>query len=434
MAFWVVGGGGPPDNPGHPAKRTAYHDDYDDYEISKRARLDDYAAQRAPYGPESDSSVRVKNLAFLVIREGTPNPEAHHHHDYLHHRPPPAAHPPPPPPPPRAMTPPPPSAVLFSSAAMERTESGLSISSDTTAAHTDPHEDCFTSRPLLTDLQAANLVRTHVQSSRPDSQAARILRSLIRPRLDTSTPPSPSSSFSSASTPCRRAFPLDDTALRSLFRAANTLFFAHRLSNRVAWDWSHASSSRRYAHHVVGTTALRRSAAPHGGYETLIVLSSPILRDTRYNRRLLIATFLHEMIHSFLFVTCGVKAARGGGHTEGFRIIAETIDEWVGREHLRLADMEADLERFRGGDDDVDVDVGAAGCGGRGGPCGSGGGYATAAAAYAAYPPAFNGSDHDGGTWSRYRRDKHDQGGWEWCEQEGFLTRGPVPASGSFIR
>ena len=317
---------------------------------------------------------------------------------------------------------------------MERTESGLSISSDTTAAHSDPHEDCFSSRPLLTDLQAANLVRTHVQSSRSDSQAARILRSLIRPRLDTSnpspSPSSPSSSFSPATTtPCRRAFPLDDAALRSLFRAANTLFFAHRLSNRVAWDWSHASSSPRYAHHVVGTTALRRSAAPHGGYETLIVLSSPILRDTRYNRRLLIATFLHEMIHSFLLVTCGVKAARDGGHTDGFRIIAETIDEWVGKEHLRLADMEADLERFRGGDDDVDVEAGAeaAGCGGRRGPCGSGGGYA-------AYPPAVNGCDHDGDTWSRYRHDERVQDSWEWCEQEGFLTRGPVPASWSFIR
>src|SRR5690606_7937916 len=81
-------------------------------------------------------------------------------------------------------------------------------------------------------------------------------------------PASPSSSSSSATTPRRRAFPLDDAALRSLFRAATTLFFAHRLSNRVAWDWSHASSSRRYAHHVVGTTALRRSSAPHGGYET----------------------------------------------------------------------------------------------------------------------------------------------------------------------
>ncbi|MDE9440013.1 hypothetical protein EWS82_13115, partial [Staphylococcus xylosus] len=59
--------------------------------------------------------------------------------------------------------------------------------------------------------------------------------------------------------------------------------------------------------HIVGTTALRRSARL-GGYETLIVLSSPILKDTKYNRRLLISTFLHEMIHSFLFIVCGITA------------------------------------------------------------------------------------------------------------------------------
>lgn len=131
------------------------------------------------------------------------------------------------------------------------------------------------------------------------------------------------------------------------------------------------------------------------------MLSSPILRDTRYNRRLLIATFLHEMIHSFLFVTCGIKAARGGGHTEGFRIIAETIDEWVGRDRLRLADMEADLERFRGGDVS---DPGAHHV------CGGG---------YAAPLPG-----------SHRERD----GGWECFEQEGFRTRGPTGPGSSYVR
>jgi hypothetical protein len=83
-----------------------------------------------------------------------------------------------------------------------------------------------------------------------------------------------------------------------------------------------------------------------GGYETLIVLSSPILKDTKYNRRLLISTFLHEMIHSFLFITCGLKAREDGGHTPGFHKIAQIIDNWVGKEYLRLSDMEADLEHF----------------------------------------------------------------------------------------
>ncbi|PTB73527.1 hypothetical protein M440DRAFT_1394076 [Trichoderma longibrachiatum ATCC 18648] len=139
-------------------------------------------------------------------------------------------------------------------------------------------------------------------------------------------------------------FPLDNDALRSIFSAANELFFANKLTQRVTWDWSHPASAQ-YESHIVGTTALRRSVRL-GGYETLIVLSSPILKDTKYNRRLLISTFLHEMIHSFLFITCGIKARYQGGHTEGFRQIAEIIDDWVGAEHLRLRDMEADLERF----------------------------------------------------------------------------------------
>jgi hypothetical protein len=82
----------------------------------------------------------------------------------------------------------------------------------------------------------------------------------------------------------------------------------------------------------------------------LIVLSSPILRDTKYNRRLLISTFLHEMIHSFMFVTCGLKAKQSGGHTEGFRQIAGIIDDWAGKDCLHLRDMEADLSRWRGDD------------------------------------------------------------------------------------
>lgn len=206
---------------------------------------------------------------------------------------------------------------------MERTESGLSVSSDTTNYYDDSSESLH----LLSDLAAARLVRKHVSQYRPDSQPERILKSLISPKHD---------------------FPLDNDALRSIFSAANELFFANRLTRRVAWDWSH-QSSEQYAYHIVGTTALRRSLKL-GGYETLIVLSSPILKDTKYNRRLLISTFLHEMIHSFLFVTCGLKARAHGGHTEGFRQIAETIDMWVGKEYLRLSDMEADLERFRGDD------------------------------------------------------------------------------------
>jgi hypothetical protein len=62
------------------------------------------------------------------------------------------------------------------------------------------------------------------------------------------------------------------------------------------------------------------------------------------------------MIHSFLFVMCGRKAGINGGHTEGFRKIATDIDDWVGRECLRLTDMEADLDRFTV-DDHCDLDA-----------------------------------------------------------------------------
>lgn len=212
------------------------------------------------------------------------------------------------------------------SCAMERTESGLSISSDTTRHSCEDEDDGL----LLSDRGAARLVREHVAGFRrrsPDSQHGRILKALINPKSRGAD------------------FQLDDNALHSIFWAANKLFFANRLSHRVAWDWSHRASSQ-YESHIVGTTALRRSALL-GGYETLIVLSSPILKDTQYNRRLLISTFLHEMIHSFLFVTCGLKARDCGGHTKGFHLIAEIIDDWVGPDVLHLSDMEADLERFR---------------------------------------------------------------------------------------
>lgn len=209
---------------------------------------------------------------------------------------------------------------------MERTESGLSISSDTGDYINPADED---DEDLLSDDEAARQVCDHIllpgRHRRADTQSERILRSLVNPRHD---------------------YRLDDNALLSLFSAANELFFLKRLGSRVAWDWSH-SSSEQYARHIVGTTALRRSATRRG-YETLIVLSTPILKDTSYNRRLLISTFLHEMIHSYLFVTCGLKAKENGGHTPGFRKIASAIDDWVGKDYLHLRDMEADLERYRG--------------------------------------------------------------------------------------
>lgn len=211
---------------------------------------------------------------------------------------------------------------------MERTASGLSISSGTTHASSTREQQEL---GLLGDLEASQLVRDHVANfvrrSRNNSRHERVLRTLINPKN-------------------REAeFPIDEAALESIFSAANAIFFASRLSNRVTWDWSHESAPQ-YQSSVIGTTALRR-CRKLGGYETLIVLSRPILMSSNFSRRLLISTFLHELIHSYLFVSCGFKAKESGGHTEGFHQIAAVIDRWAGPEHLRLREMEADLESYR---------------------------------------------------------------------------------------
>ncbi|KAL0935066.1 uncharacterized protein CTRU02_209657 [Colletotrichum truncatum] len=317
MAFWVVGGEARPSSRDEDhalsadlyvvgGKRRVGHldehgfqDNYDNHDeapLPKRAKLSHYT-------PESDSSclprgsIPVQNLSFLVIRE-----EA-------------------------SPTPPTPECAELdvSPSPMERTASGLSISSDTSIYHIADNEE---SR-LLGDDAAARMVEDRLQLSRrraKDTQHERILRSLIQPRS-------------------RHAeFSIDNAALESIFSAANEIFFHNSLSQRVTWDWSHASSAQ-YKDHIIGTTALRRSKM--GGFETLIVLSNPILKDKKYNRRLLISTFLHELIHSYLFIKCGIKARYCGGHTPGFRKIAELIDLWAGPDNLHLRDMEADLDHFR---------------------------------------------------------------------------------------
>ncbi|KAF9878637.1 hypothetical protein CkaCkLH20_04129 [Colletotrichum karsti] len=316
MAFWVVGGEARPlsrgeDNALCPdlyvmgGKRRVNHlDEYDFYGYDdhhdqfppKRPRLS-YIAPDTDPGCSSRGSIPVQNLSFLVIREQT------------------------------SPTPPTPESAEpdVSPSPMERTASGLSISSDTSIYRLEDDGDMR----LLDDNAAARMVEDRLQLNRrrtKDTQHERILRSLIKPRS-------------------REAeFSIDNAALESIFSAANEIFFHNCLSQRVTWDWSHASSAQ-YNDHIIGTTALRRSKM--GGYETLIVLSNPILKDKKYNRRLLISTFLHELIHSYLFIKCGIKARHCGGHTAGFRRIAELIDLWAGSDNLHLRDMEADLNHFR---------------------------------------------------------------------------------------
>ncbi|KAI0178585.1 hypothetical protein GGR52DRAFT_262621 [Hypoxylon sp. FL1284] len=171
---------------------------------------------------------------------------------------------------------------------------------------------------------AANLVEQNLVDARRRgrrSQHERILRSLISPKSRGAE------------------FDIDDVALQGIFYAANEIFFGGVLKGRVAWAWRDLPSC------LIGTTALRRSPLT-SGYETLIFLSRGILKDRKYNRRLLISTFIHELIHSYLFVVCGFQSRECGGHTNGFKRIADLIDEWAGRGLLYLCNMEAELSDF----------------------------------------------------------------------------------------
>ncbi|KAI1752683.1 hypothetical protein F4782DRAFT_111639 [Xylaria castorea] len=154
------------------------------------------------------------------------------------------------------------------------------------------------------------------------SQHERILKSLISPKA------------------LCAEFEIDDEALQGIFYAANEIFFRGSLKGRVTWTWEDLPTN------LIGTTAWR--GAPDGhGYETLIFLSRQILQNRKYNRRLLISTFIHELIHSYLFVYCGYQPDDCGGHTSGFKRIASLINNWVGQENLlQLHKMEAELSDF----------------------------------------------------------------------------------------
>ncbi|KAG5995276.1 hypothetical protein E4U43_003049 [Claviceps pusilla] len=403
MAFWVVAGGaggeplhaleaaprhrdagnaGDPGDPGdagdigyfnlqdratsrhwhHGGRGHAQYDHECEGRTEQRREQQHRQHHRPPH--HDPESVPVRNLAFLVIREGDDGDRdcdhththvhvhAHDHnpdHDHNHSRPYPHSrahtsdyrHSPSPSPSPslEPYLPGESSPAIRSPrnlsipATLERTESGHSISSNCSPHHNHHSPLISDSSLLLEDLEAARLVRDHVALYRrryPDSQPERILRALISPKSRGAE------------------FPLDNDALQSIFSAANELFFASRLTRRVTWDWSHSASSK-YENHILGTTAVRKSTHSDG-LETLIVLSSPILRDTKYNRRLIISTFLHEMMHSFMFVACGWNSKQSSGHTQGFLQIAGVIDDWAGKDCLHLREMEANLERWRGND------------------------------------------------------------------------------------
>ncbi len=206
------------------------------------------------------------------------------------------------------------------------------------------------------DLMEADIVRQHLATFRsrfPDSKHERILLSLIRPKSSGAD------------------FILDEQALESIFSAVNEMFFNGQLTNRVQWEWSQEDSSPEFDGRIVGHTSFRHCLGGDG-LETLVTLSTPILRDRKYNRRLLISAFIHELIHCYLFILRDKEAKRCNGHTAGFKEIANIIDGWAGRNNqLYLYEMQADLENFREwnraerGDDDIDEPASGLGAYGR---------------------------------------------------------------------
>lgn len=203
---------------------------------------------------------------------------------------------------------------------MERTRSGNSIISDTPFEQQQQHNTL-----TIRDREAARKVLDHMDRGYYSRNHEDILKGLIK-----------------------RADPngdLDDNALAGILTTADSVFFAGTLSGRVQWEWS---SQDRYRTELIGTTALRR-CSDRDGFETLIVLSEPILRNSNYDRRLLLSAFLHELIHCYLFIKCGFEARMQGGHTDGFHTIARAIHRWIGEWHpgyLDLCNMKANLDHF----------------------------------------------------------------------------------------
>ncbi|KAI1001614.1 hypothetical protein K3495_g6588 [Podosphaera aphanis] len=210
--------------------------------------------------------------------------------------------------------------LCYGGITIERTPCGNSILSTERDAALPAH-----SASQRQDLAAAGRVETCFRRRSQDSKYERILRKLIR-----------------RDEPLDSGFTLDEPALDSILTAADTLFFDGVLAGRVQWEWS---SDIRYRTEIIGTTALRRCVGREG-FETLIVLSEPVLRDERYDRRLLLSAFLHELIHCYLFISCGFQARMEGGHTVGFYRIAQVIDSWVGPSFLSICKLRENPERF----------------------------------------------------------------------------------------
>lgn len=132
-------------------------------------------------------------------------------------------------------------------------------------------------------------------------------------------------------------------SLDTIMVATDNVFFDGKLRGRVHWRWSDAGEEG-YESELLGTT--RPQYSVETGIEARIVLSTPLLKSGRYSHDLLLSTFVHELVHCYLFICCGDQAQQDGGHTPGFQQIVHLINNWIGNSRLRLCNMKADLDHF----------------------------------------------------------------------------------------
>ncbi|KAI9747951.1 MAG: hypothetical protein M1815_003728 [Lichina confinis] len=142
--------------------------------------------------------------------------------------------------------------------------------------------------------------------------------------------------------------------VRKVLRCADDLFFEGLLRLNVTFVWSERFIGEVDLRAVpdldiIGTTQIRQEK--DRTFRARIVLSSSMLQNPAYDRRLVLSAVLHEAIHAYLFVRLGLAAKCDNGHTEGFLTIAGVIDEWFDGcgghpGYLRLLHAEADLECF----------------------------------------------------------------------------------------
>lgn len=141
---------------------------------------------------------------------------------------------------------------------------------------------------------------------------------------------------------------LDDQALDNILTTADSIFFARSLSKRVQWAWSAQDLYRSAPFYTTIRPTTIGSLLDRPGFETVITLSAPILKNPKYTTKLLVSVFLQALIDSYIYIESGFEAKRYYNLME-FNNIAPRIREWIGERCtmlLNLSVTKADLKDF----------------------------------------------------------------------------------------